>query len=45
MDGRVEYVHIGDAVPPANAATSTLMVEDDPVTDGEDVSPFRPPGA
>nr|WP_308439219.1 amidohydrolase family protein [Streptomyces sulfonofaciens] len=41
-DGRVAYVHVGDAVPPANAAFSTLMVDGEPVTEGEDVSPLPP---
>ncbi|MFE6946643.1 amidohydrolase family protein [Streptomyces chartreusis] len=42
-DGRVAYVHVGDALQPANAASSTLMVDSDPVTDGEeDVSPLPP---
>ena len=41
-DGRVAYVHVGGAVLPANAASSTLMVDGEPVTDGEDVSPLPP---
>ncbi|MFB7503354.1 MULTISPECIES: amidohydrolase family protein [Streptomyces] len=41
-DGRVAYVHLGDAVLPANAGSSTLLVDGEPVTDGEDVSPLPP---
>jgi Tol biopolymer transport system component len=41
-EGRVAYVHVGDVVPPTNAASSTLMVDGEPVTDGEDVSPLPP---
>ncbi|WP_218835618.1 hypothetical protein [Streptomyces sp. SA15] len=41
-DGRVAYVQVGDFVQPFNAASSVLMVDGEPVTDGEDVSPFPP---
>ncbi|MFB7496638.1 amidohydrolase family protein [Streptomyces sp. NPDC056161] len=41
-DGRVAYVQVAEAVPPANAPASTLMVDGRAVTDGEDVSPLPP---
>ncbi|MFI1355447.1 amidohydrolase family protein [Streptomyces sp. NPDC020898] len=41
-DGRVAYVHVGDAVQPFNAASSVLMLDGEPVTGDEDVSPFPP---
>ncbi|MFF4903043.1 amidohydrolase family protein [Streptomyces sp. NPDC001068] len=41
-DGRVAYVHLGDAVPPFHADSSTLLMDGEPVTDGEDVSPHPP---
>lgn len=41
-DGRVAYVHVGDAVVPTNANSSTLMIDGEAVTDGEDVSPHPP---
>ncbi|MGW2298793.1 amidohydrolase family protein [Streptomyces violaceorubidus] len=40
--GQIAYVHIGDAVIPADAAAATLLVDGEPVTDGEDVSPLPP---
>ncbi|GAA4826839.1 amidohydrolase family protein [Saccharopolyspora rosea] len=42
-DGRVAYVHVGgvDAFP-AHAAGAALVVDGEPVTDGEDVSPLPP---
>ncbi|MBL1086576.1 PD40 domain-containing protein [Streptomyces actinomycinicus] len=41
-DGRVACVHVGDAVRPANATGSRLLVDGEAVTEGEDVSPLPP---
>ncbi|MER7930546.1 amidohydrolase family protein [Streptomyces sp. NPDC096057] len=41
-DGRVAYVHLGDAAPPFHADRATLLVDGEPVTEGEDVSPVSP---
>ncbi|MFD7712838.1 amidohydrolase family protein [Streptomyces sp. NPDC059786] len=40
--GQVAYVHVAAPAQQANAATSVLAVDGEPVTDGEDVSPQPP---
>nr|WP_231408392.1 amidohydrolase family protein [Streptomyces sp. MC1] len=41
-DGRVACVRVDDAAQGTHAARSTLLVDGEPVTDGEDVSPLPP---
>ncbi|MFB7274638.1 amidohydrolase family protein [Streptomyces sp. NPDC056244] len=41
-DGRVAYVQLTDSARPGRAAASALMVDGEPVTEGEDVSPMPP---
>ncbi|MGV9937393.1 amidohydrolase family protein [Streptomyces olivaceoviridis] len=41
-DGRVACVQVDDAAQGTNSARSTLLVDGEPVTDGEDVSPLPP---
>ncbi|MFG3662447.1 amidohydrolase family protein [Streptomyces sp. NPDC047706] len=41
-DGRVAYVYLGQVGPSTHAAGSTLMVDGEPVTHDEDVSPHPP---
>ncbi|MGW0513742.1 amidohydrolase family protein [Streptomyces olivaceoviridis] len=41
-DGRVACVRVDDAAQGTNAAHCTLLVDGEPVTDGEDVSPLPP---
>nr|WP_277441421.1 hypothetical protein [Streptomyces sp. SPB162] len=41
-DGQVAYVQVAETVPFAYAPASVLMVDGEPVTDGEDVAPLPP---